>query len=102
MEKPEREDRLLAMLVNKFGDLQKKVASKACGFLVRLLRQHPNMKLVVVDEVERLLYRTNISPKAQYYAICFLIQIKLADKDFDLAVKLVKIYFSLFKVRSLR
>ncbi|OQV22455.1 CCAAT/enhancer-binding protein zeta [Hypsibius exemplaris] len=100
VEKPEREDKLLEMLVNKLGDPEKKVASKACGFLVRVLQQHPNMKLIVVEEVERLLYRTNVSPKAQYYAVCFLVQIKLADTENALAVRLVKIYFSLFKAAT--
>ena len=28
--------------------------------------KHPNMKLVVVKEVEQLLYRSNIPAKAQY------------------------------------
>jgi hypothetical protein len=46
VEKPEREDKLLEMLVNKLGDPEKKMASKACGFLVRLLQQHPNMASV--------------------------------------------------------
>ena len=90
VEKPEREDKLLEMMVNKLGDPEKKVASKACGYLVRLLLQHPNMKPVVVEEVERLLYRPNVSPKAQYYAVCFLVQIKLANSENALAVRLVK------------
>ena len=86
------------MLVNKLGDPEKKVASKACQFLIRLVQQHPNMKPVVVEEVERLIYRTNVAPKAQYYAVCFLVQIKLRDSENILAVRLVKMYFSLFKV----
>ncbi|XP_055335573.1 CCAAT/enhancer-binding protein zeta-like [Paramacrobiotus metropolitanus] len=96
-EKPEKEDHLLAIIANKLGDLQKKVAAKSCSLLIKLLRQHPNMKSVIVEEIERLLYRPNVSPKAQYYAVCFLIQIKLSDNDSALAIKLVKIYFSLFK-----
>ncbi|GAU97599.1 hypothetical protein RvY_08872-2 [Ramazzottius varieornatus] len=95
--KPEREEKLLQMLVNKLGDPEKKVASKACQFLIRLIQQHPNMKPVVVEEVERLIYRPNVGAKAQYYALCFLVQIKLKDSENILAVKLVKIYFSLFK-----
>ena len=45
--------------------------------LNQLIEQHPSMKDVMVKEVERLLYRPNISPKAQYYGICFLSQLML-------------------------
>merc|ERR1712106_234354 len=52
-----------------------------------------------VGEVERLLYRQNISPKAQYYGVCFLSQILLEKHNQDnLAAKLIGIYFSFFKV----
>ena len=35
-----------------------------------LVGKHPNMKAVVVGEVERLIYRQNISSKAQYVSHC--------------------------------
>jgi hypothetical protein len=37
-----------------------------------LVEKHPNMKRVVVDEVERLLYRPNISLKAQWVVVFIL------------------------------
>ena len=33
--------------------------------LTRLLSEHPAMKLVVVKEVERILYRSNVNPKVR-------------------------------------
>eukprot|EP00058_Branchiostoma_floridae_P027830 XP_002613321.1 hypothetical protein BRAFLDRAFT_68288 [Branchiostoma floridae] len=59
---------------------------------------HPNMRIVVVREVERLLYRPNVSTKAQYYSMCFLNQLVLDHDSSELANKLVTIYFSFFKV----
>ena len=44
-------------LVNKLGDPSQKVASKAIYSLVQLLQVHPNMKLVVMEETEKLLFR---------------------------------------------
>ncbi|QQP56404.1 CCAAT/enhancer binding protein (C/EBP)_ zeta [Caligus rogercresseyi] len=59
------------------------------------------MKIVVVKEVERLLFRNNVNPKAQYYGICFLSQIMLSNHEGDeenaIAKKLIRIYFSFFK-----
>ena len=48
--------------------------------------------------VEELLYRPNIAKKSQYYAIIFLNQITLErGQDQDLALKMIKIYFSIFE-----
>ncbi|KAL7888530.1 hypothetical protein AOLI_G00035040 [Acnodon oligacanthus] len=95
---PEQEKALLAQIVNKLGDPEYKVASKASYLLETLLHKHPNMKGVVCTEVENLMFRPNISPKAQYYATCFLNQVMLSHKEADLATKLITIYFTFFRV----
>ncbi|XP_028395866.1 CCAAT/enhancer-binding protein zeta-like isoform X2 [Dendronephthya gigantea] len=97
VEKPEQEKALLLYLVNKVGDPNRKIASKAGHLLGCLVQKHPNMKMIITLEVERLLYRPNIGLKAQYYAVCFLNQLILSKKDSSLASNLITIYFSLFK-----
>jgi ribosome biogenesis protein MAK21 len=83
--------------VNKLGDPTKKVGSRALFHLNKLLEQHPQMKSIVVEEVERLLFRNNISKRAQYYGICFLNVIRLVGDEAALAVKLIKLYLAFFK-----
>ncbi|XP_039182960.1 CCAAT/enhancer-binding protein zeta isoform X1 [Crotalus tigris] len=95
--KVEQEKAFLVQLVNKLGDPQNKVATKASYLLEILLHKHPNMKGVVCNEVERLLYRSNINPKAQYYAVCFLNQIVLSHEESELANKLTTLYFCFFQ-----
>ncbi|XP_013388500.1 CCAAT/enhancer-binding protein zeta-like [Lingula anatina] len=95
--KPEQEKALLCLLVNKLGDPDYKIAAKGAHLLSRLVDRHPNMKTVIVLEVERLLYRPNISVKAQYYAICFLNQLRLNHDQAQLAGRLIGVYFSFFK-----
>ncbi|NXK79527.1 CEBPZ protein, partial [Amazona guildingii] len=95
--KPEQEKALLVQLVNKLGDPQNKVATKASYLLEMLLHKHPNMKGVVCSEMERLLYRSNINVKTQYYAICFLNQIVLSHEESALANKLIALYFCFFR-----
>ncbi|KAM6208020.1 CCAAT/enhancer-binding protein zeta [Sarcoramphus papa] len=95
--KPEQEKVLLVQLVNKLGDPQNKIATKASYLLEMLLHKHPNMKGVVCSEVERLLYRSNINVKTQYYAICFLNQIVLSHEESALANKLITLYFCFFR-----
>ncbi|GFS25836.1 CCAAT/enhancer-binding protein zeta-like, partial [Elysia marginata] len=86
---------LLSMLVNKLGDPS--VKSKATYLLTKLVEEHPNMKTVIVSEVQQLLHRPNVSPRAQYYAICYLVQLRLSKTDADLASRLIKIYFYFFQ-----
>ncbi|XP_046401294.1 CCAAT/enhancer-binding protein zeta [Ischnura elegans] len=93
----EKEDVILANLVNKLGDRNVKVASKAMHCLKQLLLKHPNMQGVVKDEIEKLLFRPNIGSKAQFYGLCFLNQYYLSPEDQELAQSLIKLYFSFFK-----
>ncbi|XP_047378249.1 CCAAT/enhancer-binding protein zeta [Sciurus carolinensis] len=95
--KPEEEKALLVQVVNKLGDPQNRIATKASHLLETLLCKHPNMKGVVCSEVERLLFRSNISSKAQYYAICFLNQMVLSHEESELANKLITLYFCFFR-----
>jgi ribosome biogenesis protein MAK21 len=98
--KPEQESNLLALLVNKLGDQDGRVSSKAGYLLTNVLTHHPVMKLVVVKEVERLLFRLNVGNRARHAAISFLSQIPLSNKDADVTVAghLIGVYFSFFDV----
>lgn len=68
---------LLEHLVNKIGDPVAKVGSHVCYLLGQLIIHHPDMKAVVIQEVERLVYRPNLPDRAKYYALCFLNQVFL-------------------------
>ncbi|KAH9380703.1 hypothetical protein HPB48_001523 [Haemaphysalis longicornis] len=72
---PEREQLLLERLVNKLGDRTHAVASRVAHHLTQLTNHHPLMKPTMLSEVERFVYRPNVAPKAQYYALCFLSQV---------------------------
>ncbi|XP_006812391.1 CCAAT/enhancer-binding protein zeta-like [Saccoglossus kowalevskii] len=96
VQKPEQEKYLLSQLVNKVGDPDYKIAARTSHLLGKLVAAHPQMKLVVAEEVETVLYRPNIGVKAQYYAVCFLNQFVLSHDEPELAAKLISIYFAFF------
>ncbi|KAF6166730.1 hypothetical protein GIB67_005606 [Kingdonia uniflora] len=98
--KSEQERRLLSALVNKLGDPQNKGASNADFHLTNLLSVHPNMKAVVIDEVDSFLFRPHLGFRAKYHAVNFLSQIRLNHKGDGpkVAKRLVDVYFALFKV----
>ncbi|XP_022707603.1 CCAAT/enhancer-binding protein zeta-like [Varroa jacobsoni] len=97
-EHPEQEQFLLTRLVNKFGDPMRKIAAKTAHLLSELTAKHSAMKPIVLSEVESLLFRKNIAPKAQYYALCYLSTIVLTNDEYELALKLVHIYLNFFKI----
>ncbi|XP_057459449.1 protein SLOW WALKER 2-like [Actinidia eriantha] len=98
--KSEQERRLLSALVNKIGDPENKAASNADFHLSRLLTDHPNMKAVVIDEVDTFLFRPHLALRAKYHAVNFLSQIRLSHKGDGpkVAKRLIDVYFALFKV----
>ncbi|KAI0557290.1 CCAAT-box-binding transcription factor [Gracilaria domingensis] len=97
IEKPENENLLLAILVNKLGDPERKVSSLASQQLLKLIYEHhPQMQIVVIKEVERLVLRQNVSRKAQYYAVNFLNQIRFSTNDVELSRRFVRLYMDLF------
>ena len=96
-EKPEQESNLLRLLVNKLGDPQKKIASRASYLLLQLESSHPLMKSIIVESMEyEVLLRPGQSTHAKYYTINTLNQTVLSIKEEGLARRLLKIYFDLF------
>ena len=95
---PEREAFLLTVLVNKFGDPDKKIASKATYSLRQILMVHPNMAPAMVVDTEKLIFRNNITELAQHYGIGFL-SLVAPVASVDTSQKLINICFCFFKIK---
>ncbi|KAJ6620285.1 hypothetical protein B0H10DRAFT_2163550 [Mycena sp. CBHHK59/15] len=112
-DKPEQEQNLLRLLVNKLGDTEKSLCSRASHYLLQLLQSHPSMKSVIVREIIALVLRPPAPPPppapapeekkstgnahARYYATITFNQIVLSPGDRDVALQLIDVYFELFK-----
>ncbi|PIA17897.1 CBF-domain-containing protein [Coemansia reversa NRRL 1564] len=97
-QKPEQEQNLLRLLVNKLGDKERQLAAKASYLLLKLLNVHPNMKFVVVKTIQELLLsKSTTKDRAQYYTMITLNQIILSSRDAQTANLLLDVYFSFFK-----
>jgi ribosome biogenesis protein MAK21 len=96
-DKPEQEENLLRLLVNKLGDTDRKIASRVSYLLLQLQTTHPAMKMVITNSIEAdSLFRPGQSQHAKYYAIITLNQTILSQKEQGVANRLLDIYFSLF------
>ncbi|VDM99151.1 unnamed protein product [Thelazia callipaeda] len=98
LKRPEQEQKLLSLLINKLGHPNKTLATRVCGYLLQLTRKQPLMRTVIVKEVERLVYRKNIACSAQLHAVSFLSQIDLSSCDPVLPSTLLNIYIGLFRM----
>ncbi|KAI4143100.1 MAG: hypothetical protein LQ340_007115 [Diploschistes diacapsis] len=96
-EKPEQEANLLHLLVNKLGDPEKKIASKASSSLVQLQLPHPFMKTVIISTIESaVLFKQGQRLHAKYYAVITLNQTVLNGNQPEVVTKVLEIYFALF------
>ncbi|KAL7924992.1 CBF/Mak21 family domain-containing protein [Trichoderma austrokoningii] len=96
-DKPEQESNLLTLLVNKLGDRDRKISSRASYFLLQLQNSHPGMKPIIVRTIEQeILLRPSADHRARYYAINTLNQTILSSKEPAVAESLLRIYFGLF------
>ncbi|KAI0391631.1 CBF-domain-containing protein [Xylariaceae sp. FL0594] len=96
-DKPEQESNLLRLLVNKLGDRDRKIASRASYLLLQLLTTHPRMKQVVIRTIEQdVIFRPGQNNRAKYYAVNTLNQTILSKKEPEIADSLLRIYFGMF------
>lgn len=96
-DKPEQEENLLRLLINKLGDTASKIASRTSYLLLQLQNSHPAMKSIIIKAIEAdCLFRPGQSPLAKYYAIITLNQTILGQAEAQLASQLLNIYFALF------
>jgi ribosome biogenesis protein MAK21 len=95
--KPEQEANLLRLLVNKLGDRERKISSRASYLLLQLLSVHPGMKAVVIGTIEQeVLLKPGQSLRTRYSAINTLNQTILSTKEPAIADTLLRIYFEAF------
>ena len=98
-EKPEQEANLLRLLINKLGDPVKKIASQASYLIMQLLSHHPAMKEVVLTTLDTdFIFKPSQTMHGRYYAAVTLNQTALSQKEEKIALKLLDIYFGIFKL----
>jgi ribosome biogenesis protein MAK21 len=58
--KPEIEEVILSILINKLGDSSKKIQGHTIQVLCKLLKEHPQMAQIVIQETHSLLQRAGL------------------------------------------
>ena len=95
IKKPEQEETLLSLLLNKIGDNISDVSKHAATSTIGLLKKHTNMTPVVVGQIQIILERVNIQAMHNYMLL--LNKILFFEDDVDHITNVIKLYFSQFK-----
>lgn len=82
--------------MNKLGDPDRSVASRAVYRLQLLLKEHEAMAAVVVAFTQQFLARQNLTARALYNGVVFLNQVYLARGEAAVAASLMGTYLGLF------
>jgi ribosome biogenesis protein MAK21 len=97
--KPEIEEVILGLLINKLGDGSRKVQQHTIMVLCKLLKNHPVMAPVLTSETNALLSRPSLSTSQKYYSVLFLNKIAMLSGSHSeqTRIQLFRVYFMLFK-----
>jgi beta-xylosidase len=97
--KPEMEDVILEIIINKLGDSSKRVQCHTIYLLLKLSQAHIEMTEVIVHSVNLFLQRNHSKPSHVYYSVAYLNRIAsmVAPKDERVRLMLLRVYFSLFR-----
>lgn len=93
----EQASNTLALLVNKLGDPERKLASRISYYLEEVIKKHPQQTMAVVQAVLDLCSKPQVPEKALYYAITFLSQVRFSRKHLQVPEKIFLAYCAFFK-----
>lgn len=94
----EQESNIMALLANKLGDSERRLASRIPYYFSELVNAHPRqLTLSAVEHVRQVMDRPGVSDRCKYYALTFLVQIRLSRSAPAITAALLQIYLGLFK-----
>jgi len=100
-DKPEQEQNLLRLLVNKLGDNDRSVASRVSYHLMQVVQTHPQMKGIIINEVSASIFGglggDAKGASSRYYSVITFNQMVLSARESAVADRLMDLYFKLFR-----
>lgn len=93
----EQASNTLALLVNKLGDPERKLASRISYYLEEVIKKHPQQTMPAIQAVLNLCSNPQVPEKALYYAVTFLSQVRFSRKHLQIPEKVFVAYCAFFK-----
>lgn len=92
--RPEREEKILDVLINKLGDPDVDVTNSAIKTLKQLQMNHPKMSLIIFQNIRNFMSRCD-KETARYYSLVYLTQMFITNNP-EYIEENLKYFFDLF------
>ena len=93
----EQDSNILSLLANKLGDSERILASRIPYYFTELVNAHPKVLTAgAIEHMRTIIDRSGVTDRTRYYALCFLIQIRLTRSTPAITASLLQIYLGLF------
>lgn len=93
----EQDSNILALLANKLGDSERILSSRIPYYFTELVNAHPRVLTAgAIEQARIIIDRPGVTDRTRYYALCFLIQIRLQRSTPTITASLLQIYLGLF------
>lgn len=93
----EQDSNIMSLLANKLGDSERILASRIPYYFTELVNAHPKVLTAgAIEHMRTIIDRSGVTDRTRYYALCFLIQIRLTRSTPAITASLLQIYLGLF------
>jgi ribosome biogenesis protein MAK21 len=93
----EQDVNIMSLLANKLGDSERILASRIPYYFTELVNSHPKVLTAgAIEQMRTIIDRSGVTDRTRYYALCFLIQIRLTRGTPTITASLLQIYLGLF------
>ena len=93
----EQDSNIMSLLANKLGDSERILASRIPYYFTELVNAHPKVLTAgAIEHMRSIIDRNGVTDRTRYYALCFLIQIRLTRATPSITASLLQIYLGLF------
>lgn len=93
----EQDSNIMSLLANKLGDSERILASRIPFYFTELVNAHPKILTAgAVEHMRAIIDRSGVTDRTRYYALCFLVQIRLSRSTPSITASLLQIYLGLF------
>lgn len=93
----EQDTNIMSLLANKLGDTERILASRIPYYFTELVNAHPKILTAgAIEQMRTVIDRSGVTDRTRYYALCFLIQIRLTRGTPAITASLLQIYLGLF------
>lgn len=94
----EQDGNILALLANKLGDSERRLSSRIPYYFAQLANTHSKLlTALAIEHIRQVIERPGVTDRTKYYALTFLVEVRLARGAPAVTAAILQVYLGLFK-----